>query len=125
MGAARGVPLPRLAELSSAAPAKAFGHFPSKGTIAVGTDADLVIWDPRPRWTARSAELHDGSSDGPYEGLVLQGKIREVILRGQVLLATANSSAPRTEVAISPGIWSKVGVNLASALGALPSAPSS
>jgi dihydropyrimidinase len=78
-GRARGVPLERLVELASTAPARIFGLHPRKGVIATGADADLVAWDPEPEWT-----VEDEAS--PYFGLRVQGRIRVVIARGAPLV---------------------------------------
>ena len=61
----------RFVELTSTNPAKAYGLHPRKGTIAVGTDADLVIWSATPR-TIRNADLHHAVDYTPYEGIEVQ-----------------------------------------------------
>jgi len=58
----------RFVELTSTNPAKAYGLHPRKGTIAVGADADLVVWDATPR-TIRNADLHHAVDYTPYEGI--------------------------------------------------------
>ncbi|MBL0087508.1 MAG: amidohydrolase family protein [Ideonella sp.] len=50
-----GLSLHRLVDLLATAPARLFGLFPRKGTVAVGSDADLVLFDPHERWTVRAA----------------------------------------------------------------------
>jgi len=49
--------------------AKAYGLYPRKGAIAIGADADLVVWDPSITRKIRHADLHDGSDYTPYEGI--------------------------------------------------------
>lgn len=61
----------RFVELTSTNPAKAYGLHPRKGTIAVGSDADLVVWDVTPR-TIRNADLHHAVDYTPYEGIELR-----------------------------------------------------
>ena len=59
--------LNRFVELTSTNPAKAYGLHPRKGTIAIGSDADLVIWDER-EFVLRNAQLHHAVDYTPYEG---------------------------------------------------------
>ncbi len=54
----RGMSLQKFVELVATNPAKLFGIFPKKGTIAVGSDADLVLFDPEERWTIRAEGQH-------------------------------------------------------------------
>ncbi len=65
------ITLNRFVELTATNPAKAYGLHPRKGTIAVGSDADLVIWDERPV-TLRNELLHHAVDYTPYEGIKLQ-----------------------------------------------------
>jgi len=77
---------PRFVELTAAAPARLFGLWPRKGTIAVGSDADLVVWDPE-RETRFSAEtLHMRVDYSPYEGRVVHGGPVFVLSRGEVVV---------------------------------------
>ena len=76
----------RFVELTAAAPARIFGLWPRKGTIAVGSDADLVIWDPE-RETRLSVEtLHMRVDYSPYEGRVVRGGPAVVMSRGEVIV---------------------------------------
>ena len=76
----------RFVELTSAAPARIFGLWPRKGTIAVGSDADLVVWDPE-RETRLSVEtLHMRVDYNPYEGRVVRGGPAVVMSRGEVIV---------------------------------------
>ncbi len=76
----------RWVEICSTAAAKMFGLYPKKGTIAVGSDADIVIFDPNAKWT-KSVEQHHMFVDySVYEGLEVQGKVETVMLRGKVIV---------------------------------------
>jgi len=82
-GVARGrITVERMVDLLATTPARRFG-FASKGAIEVGSDADLVLFDPAARRTIRSADLHHSSDYTPYEGLDVSGAVRSVFVRGQ------------------------------------------
>ena len=66
--------------------AKAYGLYPRKGSIAIGADADIAIWDPTIVRTIRHADLHDGSDYTPYEGLEVTGWPVTTMVRGQVVV---------------------------------------
>jgi dihydropyrimidinase len=83
---AKHITLNRYVELTSTAPAKIFGLFPKKGTIAVGSDADLVIFDPKGT-TTWSAKTHHMNVDyNPYEGRACKGAVETVLSRGEVIV---------------------------------------
>jgi dihydropyrimidinase len=84
-GLRRKIPITRLAELLATRPAQIFGLFPRKGAIMPGADADLVVWDPRPRSTVRASALHDDVGQTPYEGHHVGGAVRAVFSRGRML----------------------------------------
>jgi dihydropyrimidinase len=78
--------LNRFVELTSTAAAKMFGLFPKKGTIAVGSDADIVIFDPEREQTI-SAETHHMNVDySAYEGWKIRGTVETVLSRGRVVI---------------------------------------
>lgn len=78
--------LNRMVDLTATAPAKLFGLYPQKGTIAVGSDADIVIVDPKAKSTI-SAETHHMNVDySCFEGMQLAGVIETVISRGATLV---------------------------------------
>ena len=80
------ISLNRFVELTSTSPAKIFGLFPRKGTIAPGSDADIVIFDPEKTMTL-SAETHHMKVDyNPYEGRKVTGVTETVISRGKVIV---------------------------------------
>lgn len=72
--------------MSSTNAAKIFGMYPRKGTIAIGSDADIVIFDPKKEHTI-SVETHHMNCDySAYEGQKVTGKTETVILRGKVAI---------------------------------------
>ena len=76
----------RFVELTSTSPAKIFGMFPKKGTIAPGSDADIVIFDPN-KTTTLSAKTHHMKVDyNPYEGRSVTGVTETVLSRGKVII---------------------------------------
>ena len=76
----------RFVELTSTSPAKIFGMFPKKGTIAPGSDADIVIFDPEKK-TTLSAKTHHMKVDyNPYEGRSVTGVTETVLSRGKVII---------------------------------------
>ena len=80
------IDLNRFVEITAAAPAKMFGLYPQKGTIAVGSDADIVIIDPNRTHTI-SAETHHMDVDySAYEGREATGKIETVLSKGKVII---------------------------------------
>jgi dihydropyrimidinase len=78
--------LRRLAALTAANPARLNGLYPRKGTIAPGSDADLVILDPGQTREVHAARLHMQTDYSPYEGLELHGWPTTVIAAGRVVL---------------------------------------
>jgi dihydropyrimidinase len=80
------ISLNRFVELTSTSPARIFGLFPRKGTIAPGSDADLVLFDPHAIVRLSAATLHMNVDYNPYEGRDVTGTARTVISRGQVVV---------------------------------------
>ena len=76
----------RFVEVASTNPAKIFGLYPRKGTIAVGSDADIVIWDANKEHTISAATHHMNTDYNVYEGMQVQGWAEKVLLRGQVIV---------------------------------------
>src|SRR5215471_14081438 len=76
----------KFVNLTSTQPAKLFGLFPKKGTIAVGSDADLAIWDPNKDMKIQWKELHDNVGYSPYEGHQVRGWPVTVLSRGRVVV---------------------------------------
>ncbi|MBL7716826.1 MAG: dihydropyrimidinase [Bdellovibrionales bacterium] len=80
------ISLNKFVEVTATAPAKIFGMFPKKGTIAVGSDADIVIFDPLKKHTIRAKTRHMNCDYNAYEGWDVTGKCRTVLLRGTVAI---------------------------------------
>jgi dihydropyrimidinase len=78
--------LNRFVELTSTAAAKMFGLFPRKGTIAVGSDADICIFDPEREQTISAATHHMNVDYSAYEGRKLRGVVETVLSRGRVVI---------------------------------------
>jgi len=76
----------RFVELCSTTPAKMFGLFPRKGTLAVGSDADIVVFDPKKRATLGVDTFHMKVDYNPYEGRTVQGSPSTVIVNGKVII---------------------------------------
>ncbi len=80
------ITLNRMVELLSTSPAKLFGLYPRKGTIAPGSDADLVIFDPAKRKTITAAGQHSKTDYNLYEGTEVRGDVDTVLIRGTVVV---------------------------------------
>ena len=78
------ITLNRFVELTSTHPAKAYGLHPRKGTIAVGSDADLVIWDER-EFVLDNTHLHHAVDYTPYAGQTLRAWPALTLARGEVV----------------------------------------
>jgi dihydroorotase-like cyclic amidohydrolase len=79
----RGLSYTRFAELSAAGPARIVGLYPRKGSITVGADADLAIWDADARWAVRRDDLLSRFPWTPLEGRSLRGRVIATIRRGE------------------------------------------
>src|SRR6476619_4397575 len=91
------ISLNRMVELLSTNPAKLFGLYPRKGTIAVGSDADIVVFDPEKKVTISAATHHSKADYNLFEGTEVTGLPEVVLLRGNVLVEDG-------ELVASPGI---------------------
>ena len=80
------ITLNKYVEVACTNPAKIFGMFPRKGTIAIGSDADIVIFDPHEKHTLSANTHHMNVDYSGYEGWEMTGKVKTVLLRGQVAI---------------------------------------
>jgi dihydropyrimidinase len=80
------ISLNRFVELTSTSPARIFGLFPRKGTIAPGSDADIVIFDPEKKQRLSANTLHMKVDYNPYEGREVTGVSETVISRGRIVI---------------------------------------
>ena len=71
--------------MTAGLPARIYGLAPAKGTIAIGADADLVLWNPDRRVTLSDDDLHGKTGYTPYAGRTLRGWPQVVIRRGEVI----------------------------------------
>jgi dihydropyrimidinase len=94
VGAGR-LSLERFVQLISTNPAKIMGLYPQKGTLAPGSDADVLIFDPERTWQVHFDELHMDSDYSCWEGWELKGKARTVLQRGVVLVENEQIVGPK------------------------------
>jgi len=80
------ISLNRWVEITSTTPAKMFGMYPRKGTIAVGSDADIVIWDPNVEHVISAATHHMRVDYSMFEGFKVKGNAETVLSRGEVIV---------------------------------------
>jgi dihydropyrimidinase len=86
-GVAKGrIDLNRFVALGCTNPARIYGLHPKKGTIAIGSDADLVLWDPDRTVEVTDATTHDATGYCPYAGMTVTGWPITVIARGEVIV---------------------------------------
>jgi dihydropyrimidinase len=78
--------LSKFVELTATAPARLYNLHPRKGSIAIGADADLVLWDPAHKTVLSDASFHDRTSYTPYTGRTITGWPRTVLRRGEVIV---------------------------------------
>jgi dihydropyrimidinase len=84
------ISLNRFVEITSTAPARIFGMYPKKGTIAPGSDADIVIWDPNAEYTISASTHHMRVDYSMFEGFKVKGNARQVLSRGEVIVENGN-----------------------------------
>lgn len=95
------LPVGEICDLLSAGPARLLGMYPRKGAICVGSDADIVIWDPEDEWVITASEQQQNVDYTPYEGWKVRGRAAKVYVNG-VLTAEygqPNENVPGTYVA--------------------------
>jgi dihydroorotase len=84
------LPLGRVLSLLSAQPA-ALLNLKGRGTLTAGSYADVVIFDPKAEWTYRAAETLSKSSNTPFDGWTMQGKVRWTISEGRIAYQAASA----------------------------------
>jgi dihydropyrimidinase len=86
-GVAKGkISLNKFVEVSSTNAAKIFGMFPRKGCVAVGSDADLILFDPNEKHQLSVSKHHMNVDYSAYEGWEIQGKVKATFLRGKLAI---------------------------------------
>ena len=80
------ITLNRFVEIVSTAPARIFGMYPKKGTIAPGSDADIVIWDPQASHVISAKTHHMRCDYSMFEGFHVQGNAKQVFSRGELIV---------------------------------------
>jgi dihydropyrimidinase len=76
----------RFVELTATNPARVFGLYPRKGTLAPGSDADIVLWDPNRERKISAQTSHAQIDHSLYEGWTVRGAPAKVFLRGRLLV---------------------------------------
>jgi dihydroorotase (multifunctional complex type) len=84
----------RLVQLYSETPAKLYGLAPRKGSLMIGSDADVVLVDPRHRWTVADADILSRAAWSPYSGRELTGRAVRTYVRGKLVMADGEVLAP-------------------------------
>jgi len=82
-----GMPFTLVTRLAAENPARAFGQYPRKGALLPGSDADVVIFDPAGEATLPNDGFGDGTGDSVYAGMAVCGEIRDVMLRGKIIVS--------------------------------------
>jgi len=80
------ITLNRFVEITSTAPARIFGMYPKKGTIAAGSDADIVVWDPKAEHVISAKTHHMRVDYSMFEGFKVTGNARQVYSRGDLIV---------------------------------------
>jgi dihydropyrimidinase len=80
------ITLSQFVDIVATRPARVFGLYPRKGVIAIGSDADICIWDPKASFTISNDKLHHAVDYTNYDGMSVQGAPRTVLLRGKVIV---------------------------------------
>lgn len=81
----RGLDLATFVRLSATNPARIFGLYPRKGTLQVGADADIAIYDPDATWTVRGSDMLHRNKWTPFEGREVRGRVVRTLVRGRTV----------------------------------------
>jgi dihydropyrimidinase len=76
----------RFVEVTAEAPARIFGMYPKKGVVAVGSDADVVVWDPEVEYTIEAATQSMHTDYSIFEGFKVKGNVRQLFSRGELIV---------------------------------------
>lgn len=96
------LPLPQLIAAMSETPAKTFGWYPRKGALDVGSDADLVIFDPSKTWTISNANQHSKAGFTLYEGRTVTGAVELTMQRGRIIVERGELRAQKGHAQFLP-----------------------
>jgi allantoinase len=99
----RGMDQSQFVRQMSTNPARIFGLYPRKGTIAVGSDADLILFDPERTWTIRGEDAHHRHGWTPYEGRTVRGRVLRSIRRGETIFEDRSKDGKAGTITASPG----------------------
>lgn len=91
----RRISLNKFVEVTSTNAAKIFGMYPHKGTIGIGADADLVIFDPNEKHTLSAKNHHMNVDYSAYEGWEVEGKCKKIIMRGTLAVDNGEVKIPK------------------------------
>jgi allantoinase len=97
----RELPITQFVRQISTNPAQIFGLYPRKGTIALGSDADVIVFDPNKEWIAKGEEMFHKQKWTPFEGKTIKGRVLRTLRRGEVIYNDALEGQAR--VAGTPG----------------------
>lgn len=89
------ITLNKFVELVATNAAKIFGMFPKKGTIGIGSDADIVLFDPNKKHTLGVKKHHMNVDYSGYEGWEVTGKVKTVLLRGEIAIEDGKALVPK------------------------------
>jgi allantoinase len=99
----RGLPPERFVAMMAANPARLFGLFPRKGSLAIGADADLTLLDPNATWTVTVSDALHKQKWTPYEGKEITGRVVRTIRRGETIFDDTRQGEARVNAAPGSG----------------------
>ena len=91
----RGLPMEAFVRMTSTNAAKFYGLYPRKGTIAVGSDADLAFFDPTPSWNYSMDDVAGATDYSIFEGFPLRGRCTCTIKGGEVVMENGKVTAEK------------------------------
>jgi len=99
-GKKRQLPWNKLADLIATTPARIFGLYPKKGTIQVGSDADMFLYNPDEPWVVKKEGLLYKQPWTPYENMKMRGRVKRTWIRG---ITVHIDDSPRGDIMVDPG----------------------